>query len=201
MTCSRIWLNPLADDCHLDSILTKLEIKTLGDSLVKKTLKNKCGLLTCARHALWARRVAIAEWSAHSLLSSFLQESLFDLSFLVSHLLFTRWWLVPSRSRVVQFPSFLTVQLSTGLEFFFSGARATLLSINSPYFHTQKNEKRNSLLKPSGTREKKELEEILCHFQNFHTLLSYKRTITRFSSVSKSFDLSRACPTKGFLFF
>jgi hypothetical protein len=84
---------------------------------------------------------------------------------------------------------------------FFWGARATLLSINSPYFHTQKNEKRNSLLKPSGTREKKELEEILCHFQNFHTLLSYKRTITRFSSVSESFDLSRACPTKVFLFF
>ncbi len=42
MTCSRIWLNLLVDDCHLDSI-TKLEIKTLGDSLEKKTLKNKCG--------------------------------------------------------------------------------------------------------------------------------------------------------------
>jgi len=154
MICSRICLNPLADDCHLDSTLTKLEIKTLGDSLVKKTLKNKCGLLTCVRHALWARRVAIAEWSAHSLLSSFLQESLFDLSFLVSHLLFTRWWLVPSRSRVVQFPSFLTVQLSTGLEFFFGG-QGQLCYLSIPHISTPKKMKKETRFWNLPEQEKK----------------------------------------------
>jgi len=125
-----------------------------------------------------------------------------NLSFLVSHLLFTRWWLVPSPSPVLQFPQLSDSATRPSIRIFFlGGARATLLSINSPYFHTQKNVNRNSLLKLSWTREKKELEEVLCHFRNFHTLLSYKRTITSFSSVSDPFDLSRACATKGFLFW
>ncbi len=137
MSCSRIWLTPLVDDCHLDSI-TKLEIKTLGDSLDKKTLKNKCGY-----SLVWDMLCEPDEWRMPNGVGIHCCRAFCkNLSFLFSHLLlFTRWWLVPSPSRVLQLPSFLTVQLGTALECLFWGARATLLSINSPYFHTQKNKK------------------------------------------------------------
>jgi len=116
---------------------------------------------------LWARRVAIAEWSEHSLLSSFLQESLFDLSFLVSHLLFTRWWLVPSRSRVLQFPSFLTVQLGTGLELFFGGqGQLCYLSIPFPIFpHPKKFKKKLAFEAFRKKREKKSWRRYFATFK------------------------------------
>jgi hypothetical protein len=158
-------------------------------------------LLTCVRHALWARRVANAEWNAHSLLSSFLQESLFPRLPPPLHTVLTGAFAL-SCSAIPQLSDSATRH---SIRIFFlggGGARATSLSINSPYFHTQKFLKRNSLLKLSGTREKKELEEILCHFQHFHALLSYKRTITSFSSVSGSFrSLSRVSYERIFISF
>jgi hypothetical protein len=67
-----------------------------------------------------------------------------NLSFLVSHLLFTRRWLVPSPSPVLQFPSFLTVQLGTGLEFFLGG-QGQVCYLSIPHISTPKFYKKKKL--------------------------------------------------------